>query len=97
MGRYHAEHGKKDNSLVKLAYEHDVPIFCPAFVDSSAGFGLVKHQVERMKEDKPYLTIDAVADFRELTDIKIKAGRSEERRGGKERVSTCRSRWSTDH
>src|SRR3546814_6730387 len=53
MGRYLAEHGKKDNSLVKLAYEHDVPIFCPAFVDSSAGFGLVKHQVERMKEDKP--------------------------------------------
>src|SRR3546814_1459584 len=53
MGRYLAEHGKKDNSLVKLAYEHDVPNFCPAFVDSSAGFGLVKHPVERMKEDKP--------------------------------------------
>ena len=76
MGRYLAEHGKKDNSLVKLAYEHDVPIFCPAFVDSSAGFGLVKHQVDRMKEGKPYLMIDAVADFRELTDIKIKAGES---------------------
>ena len=74
MGRYLAEHGKKENSLVKLAHEHDVPIFCPAFVDSSAGFGLVKHQVERMKAGKPYLTIDAVADFRELTDIKIKAG-----------------------
>jgi deoxyhypusine synthase len=74
MGKYLSEHGKKENSLVKLAYEHDVPIFCPAFVDSSAGFGLVKHQVERMKEGKPYLTIDAVADFRELTDIKIKAG-----------------------
>ena len=38
MGKYLAEHGKKENSLVKLAYEHDVPIFCPAFVDSSAGF-----------------------------------------------------------
>ena len=74
MGRYLSEHGKKENSLVKLAYEHDVPIFCPAFVDSSAGFGLVKHQVDRMKENKPYLMIDAVADFRELTDIKIKAG-----------------------
>jgi deoxyhypusine synthase len=74
MGKYLKEHGKKENSLVKLAYEHDVPIFCPAFVDSSAGFGLVKHQVERMKEGKPYLMIDAVADFRELTDIKIKAG-----------------------
>jgi deoxyhypusine synthase len=74
MGRYLSEHGKKDNSLVKLAYEHDVPIFCPAFVDSSAGFGLVKHQVDRAKEGKPYMMIDAVADFRELTDIKIAAG-----------------------
>jgi len=74
MGKYLVEHGKKDNSLVKLAYEHDVPIFCPAFVDSSAGFGLVKHQVERAKAGKPYLMLDAIADFRELTDIKIKAG-----------------------
>ncbi|TIX51999.1 1,9-bis(guanidino)-5-aza-nonane synthase [Alteraurantiacibacter aquimixticola] len=76
MGKYLVEHGKKENSLVKLAYEHDVPIFCPAFVDSSAGFGLVKHQVDRMKEGKPYMMIDAIADFRELTDIKIEAGES---------------------
>jgi deoxyhypusine synthase len=76
MGKYLAEHGKKENSLVKLAYEHDVPIFCPAFVDSSAGFGLVKHQVDRMKEGKPYMVLDAIADFRELTDIKIAAGAS---------------------
>ncbi len=74
MGKYLVEHGKKDNSLVKLAYEHDVPIFCPAFTDSSAGFGLVKHQVDAMKAGRPYLTIDSIADFRELTDIKIKAG-----------------------
>ena len=75
MGKWLAEgNGKKDNSLVKLAYEHDVPIFCPAFVDSSAGFGLVKHQVDAMKANKPYLMIDAVADFRELTQIKIEAG-----------------------
>lgn len=74
MGKYLTQHGKKENSLVKLAYEHDVPIFCPAFVDSSAGFGLVKHQVERAKAGKPYMVLDAIADFRELTDIKIKAG-----------------------
>jgi len=74
MGKYLAEHGKKENSLVKLAYEHDVPIFCPAFVDSSAGFGLVKHQVDRAKAGKPYMVLDAIADFRELTDIKVKAG-----------------------
>jgi deoxyhypusine synthase len=76
MGKYLVEHGKKENSLVKLAYEHDVPIFCPAFVDSSAGFGLVKHQVDQMKAGKPYMVLDAIADFRELTDIKIQAGES---------------------
>ena len=74
MGKYLSEHGKKENSLVKLAYEHNVPVFCPAFVDSSAGFGLVKHQVERAKAGKPYMVLDAIADFRELTDIKIAAG-----------------------
>ncbi len=74
MGKWLTTHGKKENSLVKLAFEHDVQIFCPAFTDSSAGFGLVKHQVERMKEGKPYLTMDSIADFRELTDIKIEAG-----------------------
>jgi deoxyhypusine synthase len=74
MGKWLQTHGKKEHSLVRLAYEHDVPIFCPAFTDSSAGFGLVKHQVNRMKAGKPYMTMDSIADFLELTDIKIKAG-----------------------
>ena len=34
----------------------------------------MKHQKERIAAGQPYLTIDAVADFRELTDIKIAAG-----------------------
>ncbi|MAM70394.1 MAG: deoxyhypusine synthase [Gammaproteobacteria bacterium] len=71
MGKYLSEKGKKANSLVKLAYEHDVPIFCPAFTDSSAGFGLVKHQVENPGN---YMSIDSIADFRELTELKIHAG-----------------------
>jgi len=75
MGKWLAAgNAKKPASLVQTAYEEGVPIFCPAFTDSSAGFGLVKHQVERMKAGKPYLTIDSVADFRELTDIKLAAG-----------------------
>ena len=65
---------KKPGSLIQTAYEEGCPVFCPAFTDSSAGFGLVKHQVDRMKAGKPYLTIDAVADFRELTEVKINAG-----------------------
>jgi len=71
MGRYLTGHAVKKASLVQAAFEHDVPIFCPAFSDSSAGFGLVLHQV---KHPKAHLSIDSVKDFRELTQIKIKAG-----------------------
>jgi deoxyhypusine synthase len=75
MGKWLADgNAKKPGSLVQTAYEHDVPIFCPAFVDSSAGFGLVKHQVDAMKRGGHYMTMDSIADFRELTDIKIEAG-----------------------
>lgn len=71
MGKYLVKHGKKKNSLVKLAYEKNVPIFCPAFTDSSAGFGLVKHQVDNPGK---HMVLDSIADFRELTDLKIHAG-----------------------
>jgi len=75
IGRWLAAgHAKKPASLIQTAFEEGAPIFCPAFTDSSAGFGLVKHQVERIKAGQPYLTIDSVADFRELTDIKVAAG-----------------------
>ena len=72
MGRWLSEgNAKKPQSLVQLAYEKDVPIFCPAFTDSSAGFGLVKHQVDNPER---HLTIDSIRDFRELTKIKMEAG-----------------------
>jgi len=71
MGRYLTKHSVKKDSLIQTAFEHNVPIFCPAFSDSSAGFGLVVHQVEN--PDK-HLSIDSVKDFRELTDVKIAAG-----------------------
>jgi deoxyhypusine synthase len=73
MGKWCVKNAKKKNSLVQIAYENNVPIFCPAFSDSSAGFGLVKHQHERMKAGKPYMTLDSVKDFYELTQIKMKA------------------------
>lgn len=69
MGAYLAEHGKTRDSIVLAAYEEDLPIFCPAFSDCSAGFGLVAHQHAR--GDAPKVAIDSVKDFYELTQIKI--------------------------
>jgi deoxyhypusine synthase len=71
MGRYLTKNAKKKDSLVQVCYEHNVPIFCPAFSDSSAGFGLVKHQVERAAQKKPMMSLDSAKDFLELTKIKM--------------------------
>lgn len=70
MGKYLTKNARKKESLVQLAYENSVPVFCPAFSDSSAGFGLVMHQNDRPGK---HMSIDSVRDFRELTDIKISA------------------------
>ena len=70
IGKYLKTNAKKKNSLIETAYDNNVPIFCPAFTDSSAGFGLVMHQE---KNQKKCITIDSIREFRELTEIKIKS------------------------
>ncbi|HUX22850.1 MAG TPA: deoxyhypusine synthase [Spirochaetia bacterium] len=72
MGRYLTKNAVKSESLVQAAFENDVPIFCPAFSDSSAGFGLCLHQEGKDR----YVSIDSVRDFRELTEVKIQAGKT---------------------
>jgi len=73
IGKYLKKNAKKKNSLIETAYDANVPIFCPAFTDSSAGFGLVMHQE---KNPKKHITIDSVREFRELTEIKIRSNGS---------------------
>ena len=70
IGKYLKTNAKKKGSLIETAYDNNVPIFCPAFTDSSAGFGLVIHQE---KNPKKCITIDSIREFRELTEIKIKS------------------------
>ena len=74
MGAYLEKHGKIPakggvDGIVWAAYEKDVPIFCPAFSDCSAGFGFVAHQHER--QNAPKVSIDSAKDFYELTKLKI--------------------------
>jgi len=74
MGAYLEKEGKTPektgvDSIVLAAYQLDIPIFCPAFSDCSAGFGLVAHQHER--QDKPKVSIDSAKDFYEITQLKI--------------------------
>src|SRR6201991_1437461 len=74
MGAYLVKNGKTPqaggrDSIVLSAYEKDVPIFCPAFSDCSAGFGLVAHQ--HANKGKAVVSIDSGKDFYELTQLKI--------------------------
>ena len=74
MGKYLSDNGRTpanghNDSIVLAAYELGVPIFCPAFSDCSAGFGLVAHQHAR--QGKPMVSIDSAKDFYEITQLKI--------------------------
>src|SRR3546814_14019059 len=63
-------------------------------IEAWKSFGLWGHRVHFT------CSRDAAADLGTvdyLRDTALQAGRSEERRVGKECVSTCRSRWSPDH
>ena len=57
-----------EDSVVLEAYRQGVPIFVPAFADSSAGFGLVIH---RWAKGKDAVAVDSGKDFYELTKVKI--------------------------
>jgi deoxyhypusine synthase len=70
MGKYLENQEYKTDSFVRTAYTHEVPVFCPAFSDCSAGFGLVFHQHEKQEK---HIAIDTVKDFRELTKLKIQS------------------------
>src|SRR5262245_54369965 len=58
---------KTDDSIVVEAYEHDVPIFVPAFSDCSAGFGFVADQHARGAGQRA--TLDSAKDFTALTQL----------------------------
>ncbi len=71
MGAFLEREGcRADACIVLEAFRADVPIFCPAFSDCSAGFGLVAHQHAR--GDGPKVSIDSAKDFYELTQLKVK-------------------------
>ena len=73
MGKHLSKNAKNRESVVLAAYEKNVPIFVPAFSDSSAGFGLVYHQLTNQEE---HVSIDSVKDFRELTELKVNSKES---------------------
>lgn len=60
------EYLKKNSAgrgILKSAYEHDVPVFVPAFSDSELGLDFALNQYARKKEKRPRLRFDPFEDF----------------------------------
>jgi len=69
FGAYLVENHAGAESIVLACHKKRVPIFCPAFSDCSAGFGIVLHQETREPDRR--VAIDSGKDFTELTRIKL--------------------------
>jgi deoxyhypusine synthase len=72
MGRANAEVNEReevseDAGVLAAAYEHDVPVYCPAFQDSVLGL-----QAWMYSQTSDF-TVDALADMTQITDIAYEA------------------------
>jgi deoxyhypusine synthase len=60
-------------SILAAAYENNVPVFCPAIVDSAYG---IAYLVNKKIDEKFDVTIDQMRDFEQIVEIKRRAENS---------------------
>jgi len=53
----------KGRGILKSAYEHNVPVFVPAFSDSELGLDFALNQYARKRDKRPVLRFDPFEDF----------------------------------
>jgi len=53
----------KGRGILRSAFEHNVPVFVPAFSDSELGLDFALNQYARRKEKRPVLRFDPFEDF----------------------------------
>jgi len=58
-----------DRGILKSAYEHNVPVFVPAFSDSELGIDFALHKIARQRESRPVLRFDPFEDFEKFAGI----------------------------
>ena len=58
------------NSITATAFKHNIPIFCPAIVDSAYG---IAHLLNRKMHRRLGINIDQMKDFEQLVKIKSEA------------------------
>ena len=62
IGEYLHKQGA-GRGILKSAFEHNVPVFVPAFSDSELGIDFALHKIARQREGRPVLRFDPFEDF----------------------------------
>src|SRR5437763_1738393 len=57
--------------ILKSAFQHDVPVFVPAFSDSALGIDFALHKIARQKENRPVLRFDPFEDFEKFANTML--------------------------
>jgi deoxyhypusine synthase len=67
IGEYlHKQGGGR--GILKSAYEHNVPVFVPAFTDSELGIDFALNKMARQRDKRPLLRFDPFEDFETFAD-----------------------------
>jgi deoxyhypusine synthase len=57
--------------ILKSAFEHNVPVFVPAFTDSELGIDFALHKMIRLKDKRPLLRFDPFEDFEKFANTML--------------------------
>jgi deoxyhypusine synthase len=70
IGEYLVKHSK-GRGILKSAYEHNVPVFVPAFTDSELGIDFALHKIARTQQKRQLLRFDPFEDFEKFADTML--------------------------
>jgi deoxyhypusine synthase len=59
----------KGRGILRSAFEHNVPVFVPAFSDSELGLDFALNKYARQRDKRPVLRFDPFEDFETFADI----------------------------
>jgi deoxyhypusine synthase len=68
IGEYLTKNAK-GRGILKSAYEHNVPVYVPAFSDSELGLDFALNKYGRQRDGRPILRFDPFEDFQAFADI----------------------------
>jgi deoxyhypusine synthase len=75
IGEYLHKHFADRRGILKSAYEHDVPVFVPAFSDSELGIDFALHKIARQRDNRPVLRFDPFEDFEKFAKTMLETKR----------------------